>query len=881
MRAQTADLRPIIHAGAPLAAVELLRHLGWHGERARVDHVLGTPPQYDRLLLGTELTGAGTQSTGANDLWWVGFQQGARYHLSVVDRRVHWYDFQERLEWTVSEDDDLRPLNGLSPERFASTGSFAPDVAKLARSKCLPEKPPQEYLTQLVRDWWRQYLRLDAPPEQHAVLQQRFVDLVARLVLVRTIEDVGGRQWLESGTLRSFAETPRTVNRAMTDLFSRLRAKVNSQVFSDNRSDLPESSAMVSLLRSLYEVKGRTLDFAAIEFNMIGRFYERVLGEHHSLQSSPQLTLIGTQEREVTSISHRRELGQYYTPRAFADYLAQKVVLPHVRAARDVRDLPRVADIAVGSGELLNAALRVMLSVAQFRTPEAIRYILEEKLVGVDINATATKLTALNLLRTAVLLCPELLDQTPAFPAIGGLYAGDATESFLERVGPVDVVLTNPPFRGQPDWRDDVEAKKKGDELGGQINKAGLFLLRAAKMIRENGSMGIVLPNQFFSSAGNREIRRRALEMLDVIELVDNQGARAFDGVKHQPGVLIANVAPTVRAPRMIVTRLAPRKEHDRAVLVTGLANSPGLTRIVSSKPDARSDSWFGDPEAVVAAARHARVPIVPITDLLSGSLSRAPIVNVGGLENLWRADRKDSGFVLRASGTIALSEDFPYLKKVAAPRRGTSGLLRPFSDPDHRIVFPYDDRGEPLVLDELPEGAMAEACRAIVERARESLPLGNRDNEAYRRRLASGKLGFVRLMRFHAGRPYVLLSRAARITAHDELWSAWAFSGTEGVVPVSGLFGHTSTAEMAQLLAVVLNTQLVFEQLRIVGTARDSGWVEIRPEGASRILVPDLRAPALSKKVAALLGAIRAYVARAEEDLTTLKSLAEELWIP
>jgi hypothetical protein len=855
--------------------------LGWSDERARIHHVLGTPLQYDRLLLGTELTGAGTQTTDKSDLWWVGFQQGARYHLSVVGQRVRWYDFQDRLEWSANGDDDLRPLNGLSPERFAATGSFAPEVAKLVKSKDLPEKPPREYLTQVVRDWWRQYIRLDAPAEQHGVLQQRFVDLIARLVLVRTIEDTGGRQWLASGTLRSFAESPRTVNKAMTDLFSRLRTNVNSQVFSDSRSSLPQSSAMVSLLGSLYEVKGRLLNFAAIEFNMIGRFYERVLGEHHSLTNKPQLNLDGTQEREVTPISHRHELGQYYTPRAFADYLAQKVVLPHVRAARNVEDLPRVADIAVGSGEMLNAALRVMLSVAQFRTPEAIRYILQEKLVGIDINSTATKLTALNLLRTAVLLCPELLDQTPAFPAIGGLHAEDATDSFLKRVGPVDIVLTNPPFRGQPDWRDDVKAKKKVDDLGGQTNKAGLFLLRAAKMIRENGSIGIVLPNQFFSSTGNKKIRSKALDMLDIIELVDNQGARAFDDVKHQPGVLIAHVTPTVRAPRMLVTRLAPPKEYDRAVLVTGLANSPGISRTVSSKPVARSDSWFGDPDTVVAMARQSGVPIVPIMELFSGGLSRAPIINVGDLDNLWTVDRKDSKLVSRVSGTTAPSEDSPYLKKVAAPRQGTSDFLRPFSDADTRLIFPYNSMGEPLVLDELPEGTMVEACRAIVERALETLPLKNRDNEAYRRRLASGKLGFVRLMGFCAFRPYILMSRMARIKSDEELWSSWAFSSTDNVVPVSGLFAHTSTVERARLLAVVLNTHLVFEQLRILGNARESGWVEVNPKVASRILVPDLRDPRLAKKSSALLAAIDVYIASAQTDISMLKSLAEGLWTP
>lgn len=881
MRAETADLKPIVGGRSPHAAVNLLRRLGWSDERARVDHVPGTPAQYDRLLLGAELTGAGTQTTDVGDLWWTGFQQGARYHLAVVNRHVYWYDFHNRLQWIAAWDEDLRPLNALAPEQFAATGSFAPD-ASLVQSTVLPERPPNEYLTQIVRDWWRKYLGLDAPLEQHGVLQQHFVNLVARLVLIRTIEDMGGRAWLAHGTLRSIAEQPRAVNKSISDLFAKMRTTVNSQVFSDSRGNLPNATATINLLNSLYEAKGRQLNFAAIEFNMIGRFYERVLGEHHSVKNTKQVTLIGPQEREVTPISHRRELGQYYTPRAVADYIARKVVLPYVRAARSVQELPRVADIAVGSGEMLNAALRAMLSVAEFRRPDSIRYILEEKLVGVDINSTATQLTALNLLRTAVLMCPELLDQAPAFPKIKGLYAEDATDQVLKRIGQVDIVLTNPPFRGQPDWREDVKGKgkKKVEALGGQTNKAGVFLLRAAQMVREGGSLGIVMPNQFFSSTGNREIRAKALERLDVIELVDNQGARIFDGVQNQPGVLIAAVSPKVRAPRMLVTRLAPPKEYDRAVLVTGLDNSPGVSRTVLKKPDLDSDSWFGDPATVVAGARCLGVPVVSVTELLSVKFHRAPIANIKPLGDVWGVDQESRTLVHRLSGIELPLEGFAYLKHVGQPKDGAK-LLFPICDDKLRVVFPYNSKGEPLSVEKLTDSSMQEVGRAVVERAKGSLPLKNPDNEVYRKRLASGTLSFFRLMDYRANRPYLLLSRMARIQARAETWSAWAFSDDDNVVPTSGLYAHTKSVDWARLLAVLLNTKLVFEQLRIVGNSRGSGWVEVSPKAANSLMVPDIREPKLASKLAALMTRISKYIEAQESDFSVLTSMAEGLWMP
>lgn len=882
MHSPVDQLRPIIRQSRPRAALEVLQQLGWNQERARVEHVLGTPEGYERLLLDGELTAAGTQRPTSDDLWWTGFQQGAQYHMAIVGGKVHWWDFHERCGWSVPWNGDLRPLGQLSPQHFASSGTFRP-LSDAQPSTDLPEKPPREYLTDVVRDWWRRFLQHDAPPDlDGAKLQRDFVTLIARLVLIRTIEDVGGRSWLQPGTLGEMASHPRTIERELAKLFQRLQKKINSQVFSDGPEGVPPASAAVSLLGALYETKGRKLDFAAIEFNMIGRFYERVLGDHHALRDTKQRTLVGPQEREVTPISHRRELGQYYTPRPFADYMARKVVLPRVRLARSVGELPRVADIAVGSGELLNSALRAMLSTPEFRRPEAVRSILEDKLVGVDINPTAIQLTALNLLRTAVLLCPEILDAAPAFPRIRGLFEGKADAKIFKQMGKVDVVLTNPPFRGQPDWRTDVKAgrqKKALDSLGGQTNKAGFFVLKAAGVVLPNGAIAIVLPNQFFSSKGNRQLRDKILAAIDPMEIVDNQGARVFDGVNNQPGILFGSVRPHVRLPKVLITRLSPPKVQERSLLATGVDASPGLRRELAPQPIKQQASWLVGSDISVLMRRYG-VPTTTLLSLVSEGFSRAPIPSVGPLGDIWTVRCVDGRFRHELSGAEIGEGESQHLRKVAQPKGAPDGGGLSFSSVERRWVLPYECVAGSYVSKGITawkeiDPFVHTVCQSIVEKSKGHMPLKNRDHEAYREKLAKGEMSYFRLMGLRPKAAFVLVSRMAHIQRGVASWSSWAFGAKEEIIPASGLFAHTESVDRAQLIALLVNTEPVFEQLRLLGTARGSGWTEVSPKTAGQICVPDLREPS----VAAVAEVVLREIKGAHENRRTTINFGERMW--
>jgi len=881
-------IRPIVRECGPTAAVDVLRLLGWSSNRAHIDHLVGSPNEYARLILGSGLTGAGTQSAAEEDLWWTGFQQGARYHLAVVDRSVRWYDFHARQEWQAGSEDDLRPLLSLGPEQFVETGTFTPG-ANLNKSQRLPGKPPREYLTDLVKEWYTRFLKWDESSRNKdpGLVQQDFVNLVARLVFIRTIEDLGSCEWLPANTLMNLADSKNTSQR-LADLFQHLKGKVNSQVFSNVGEALPQQDAITAeLLRAMYGSRDRLLNFAAIEFSMIGRFYERVLGDHHEVRDTSQLALYGPQERTVTPISHRRELGQYYTPPVYAEYLARKVVLPRVRAAKDVSQLPRVADIAVGSGEMLTASLHAMLSVPRFRTPDNVRYILQNKLVGIDINPTATQLTALNLIRTALLLCPELLQGEPVFPTVEGLHVSNALrQRAFTNLGQIDVILTNPPFRGQPDWKDDSKPRGLMNSLSGQSNKATAFLLRATQFVAKEGTIGIVMPNQFFSSKGNRSARKKLLDCLNIMEIVDNQGARIFDGVNNQPGMLIARANPSIRTPNMVLTCLAPSSSQARAILSTGLDSSPGARRQVTPLPRPEDKSWLGETRTKLATAKQsdASIPTVPVSALLAHKLIRAPIASVGPIGEVWAITRSNGQFFHKFTGKKFSIYETKFIRPAFSPKQASRISTEPLKIPpcDDWTIFPYiaqaDGSYTPVQLTEWRKldarlhGLMLRICEGA-----KRLPFKNSDHEKYRQDLEKGLPQYYRLNSLRTDTSLLVMSRMAKIQAGSESWSAWAIPSDKSIVPLSGLFAQSTDLRLLEIIACLLNTSKVFEQLREVGSARSAGWVEVSPSLANALLIPDIRDSRLGPKLTALRSALSSS-SRSKADLS---HLAEQMWLP
>ena len=841
----TEEIRTILRNPSQDATRHILHALGWQGEGASVDRPMDAPRNYARLMLGTAATSAGTQLTSATNLWWTGFQQGASYHIAVDNRSICWYDFQNRMEWRADYNDDLSPLAGLTPQAFIRNGIFAPAKVAPIGSDTLPTKPPRPYLIGLVKSWLEAYVKSDERTNVDGPLAESdFVVLLARLVFIRTIEDIGVADWHRSNTLLHLTESTTGINRRLTELFGELHRRLQNPMFSKRVSLPAEEGMTVQLIRYLYNSGGRSLDFSAIDFSMVGQFYEVILGDHLVRTQSRQTTMFGASEATVVPVSHRREFGQYYTPRVYSDYLAQKLVLPRVLLSQTTEDLPVVADLAVGSGEMLTATLRAILSVPAFNNPEAVCKILSTKLVGFDTNPTAIQLATLNLLRTAYLICPELLATGSPLPNLSRIQKMDTLSKNHLKKG-VDIVLTNPPFRGQPDWFKELPQteRKVGlmQYLGGKSNKADAFLIRSIEALKAGGRLGIVMPTQFFTSSADRKLRSEIVATFTPTELVINHGAKVFDGVDAQPSLLIGDVATNngVRSPNTLVRTVAPTTDSAETMARVGVPAAPARLTIVKAPTTGEGDWLFR--EATFLRKFSGPTCQVGRYDGVGLKFSRSPILHVKPLGETWKLRLTNRCW--RVESTRAEIHDVEASTHILRPVH--PGQIEP-SATQERIIYPYDvTSGKPKVirLSEWLEKdpVIFSVLRAACDSASSRRSLSNTTQEQYRLDLEKERPKYFRDYGYVPpdNNAVLVIGRVPHVPIGAELWPFGVARPKARVIPLSGNFSVFATEIDALLFGVILNTPPIFDQLRALAPSIGPGAVEVSAGLMKRLWVP------------------------------------------
>jgi SAM-dependent methyltransferase len=186
----------------------------------------------------------------------------------------------------------------------------------------------------------------------------------------------------------------------------------------------------------------------------------------------------------------RRRLGAYYTPPHLVAHALDTLPSPPTRA--------RVADLACGEG--------AWLAEAAARWPAA-------RLVGVDLDRAA-------LARAALALGDRV-----------ELRAGDGA---TERLGPLDLVVGNPPWGAGR-----AERVRRGQE------SASRFVARALTLLAPGGRLCLLLPAAWLEVAAHGEAREALL------------GAAAIERIEH-----LGHVFPGVLAPAAL---LVARREPDAA----------------------------------------------------------------------------------------------------------------------------------------------------------------------------------------------------------------------------------------------------------------------------------------------------------------------------
>lgn len=889
---------------------EVLEALGW--ARAGADVVWTSARSgLGQCHLGSYPTAASIEiqddSKPATNAWWTRSYFGDfRWCMHLAPGVLRWCDLQTQRTWECRADELApEPLEGLTPECFASLGRFEPRGVDLPPLDKHPGKRATEYFVQQMDHWFIEYL--ERTNDDVSTAKETFTRVLAALLLLRTIEDVGGVDWLPHGALRDAAQRKNENSEPLRKLFKKAATLVNSRVLRGIADVLPNPAyAICNLVTQFYK---ENLDFSTIEVDPVGLFYQQLLGKDYQVAPRKQRGLFGENREVFTDHSARRRLGAYFTPREYADVLARRLVLPAARDARNIGELPVILDLAAGSGQLLCAALRQVVSLSRWQRPEAVNHMLEHGLFAVDVAPLAPQLAALNVLRTAILLVPDLLRSGLPFPSLDKNFINsDALcKHSLAAVPEVDVLLLNPPFKGWREWQaPSPDPLQEVVELAnGRANYAVAFVAAGLTKLRPGGGVGVILPVSPITGTEHRHARETLSKQLCVETVILNDEAMAFDddALSYASIVMGHKVYATWRPRTQVIEIPLERATDDLGAVIASAGQSAGIQSSLISIPDKQPWNWTG--HSLSAPATSSTAGRMPLGELLGSGFSFHQSPSVAPLpwgRELFLFDLISNGRVRHRATNLEFDGNTPTLRNVAIPN--SLAKTPPYTDPAAhglKVFLPGDGSPEGVLVNSLrgvdPAGyAIARAIRLHViktdiEGGRVSI---SKRTPVFQDLLREGSVQFSWSKGFRSETgPLLVFSQATRMPngpGHTGglLWSTW-LNLDGSVVPIEGAYARFSSPVIAVALAVLLNTSEAIEGL--VHGAPKRNMVTRKPELK---LLRDWRVPRLTDSryapvLVRLMAAFKAYRTRvrklneaaalATDEYRMLCSLGEEIW--
>lgn len=196
-----------------------------------------------------------------------------------------------------------------------------------------------------------------------------------------------------------------------------------------------------------------------------------------------------------------RALGAHFTPPDVAESLVGLALSRWHGAGR-----PVVCDPACGGGVFLVAAAeRLRLGGADVAT------VVDRLIVGVDVDPGAVAASSAALSAWAgghgVARCvPRVLHADALAPGLA------------EGLGPIDVVVGNPPFQSQLGERTARSAAARsalaarfGAAASGYVDTAGLFQLVGLELVADGGVVALIMPRSFLVARDAEPVRRHVL----------------------------------------------------------------------------------------------------------------------------------------------------------------------------------------------------------------------------------------------------------------------------------------------------------------------------------------------------------------------------------
>ncbi|MFO7832884.1 MAG: N-6 DNA methylase [Halohasta sp.] len=229
---------------------------------------------------------------------------------------------------------------------------------------------------------------------------------------------------------------------------------------------------------------------------------------HDLLAADEPAERIGRLFESITPQSARRKLGQFRTPPAIASLMARWLITDGEET---------VLDPGMGAGALAAAAYRRKQALAD-RPPLV-------DIHGVDMNELAVVMAATAL---------ALLNRGEPH----GLRVGDFLDVDPDEVGPVDAVISNPPYSRHHELDADYKARLNAQaeaEVDGTVSALSplyaYFYYHAADCLAPGGRLSFITPSEFLETGYGEPLKRFLADAFDIRALVlfDRDDDSQFD----------------------------------------------------------------------------------------------------------------------------------------------------------------------------------------------------------------------------------------------------------------------------------------------------------------------------------------------------------------
>lgn len=367
-------------------------------------------------------------------------------------------------------------------------------------------------------------------------------------------------------------------------LFDFAKDKISGEISIDNK-------VIKSIISELY-YPICPYEFSVLSVEILGSAYEQFLGKQITLSKSGRATI--EEKPEV-----RKAGGVYYTPQYIVDYIVKNTIgkLVENKNPKEISKI-KIADPACGSGSFLIGAYQFLLDWhkdfytqngkqskgnkdnpltpnGELTTTEKKRILLNN-IYGVDLDSNAVEVTKLSLL----LKCMEgetketIEAQTKLFhdrilPTLdNNIKSGNSLidldyydneldfgeekkvkpfswqKAFPEvfKNGGFDCIVGNPPYVKEYTSRETFEQIKKSHlakYYQGKMDLWYFFVCYGIDILKPNGVLGYIVPNNWVTNAGASILRNKVLADSTIKNIVDFGAYMVFDSASIQTMVLI------------------------------------------------------------------------------------------------------------------------------------------------------------------------------------------------------------------------------------------------------------------------------------------------------------------------------------------------------